>query len=379
MKSVDQNQINVLPLDCLVTPETSVRVNPEFGLEALAESIGSDGLLEPLVVRPSKREAGKFEVVCGLRRFLAAQKAGLKAVPCVVKEMSDVEAMEAMFIENKEREDLTDYEVGRWFKLLMEKYPDKYPNVVVVAKRFGFKDHAIVSRLINHYQAVEELKKALPPNIVPRGTMLPEGVVREIRRADPEHWVRLVKAYFKSLDEGKPLGVAGIAALVDGFCRRLPEIKKEKPKPPEAPPEEKPPEKEEEKPAPKPEEPTVEVEKPVEPEVKPKVEPEVKPEPVEEEEVVEKVLEEERQRVIAERELKRKLDKAGRTYLTLINYYPDNFVTLLEKFGDLGSLSEGEAVKLARGVLEVFIDEVTDYGKKVDVFERAVQIYMKWR
>jgi len=77
--------------------------------------------------------------------------------------------------------------------------------------------------------------------------------------------------------------------------------------------------------------------------------------------------------------LKRKLDKAGRTYLTLINYYPDNFVTLLEKFGDLGSLSEGEAVKLARGVLEVFIDEVTDYGKKVDVFERAVQIYMKWR
>jgi hypothetical protein len=47
--------------------------------------------------------------------------------------------------------------------------------------------------------------------------MLPERVVREIRRADPEYWATLVKAYFKSMDEGKPLGVAGIAALVDVF------------------------------------------------------------------------------------------------------------------------------------------------------------------
>jgi len=53
--------------------------------------------------------------------------------------------------------------------------------------------------------------------MVARATMLPEGVVREIRRADPEYWVTLVKAYFKSVDEGKPLGVAGVASLVDVF------------------------------------------------------------------------------------------------------------------------------------------------------------------
>jgi len=47
--------------------------------------------------------------------------------------------------------------------------------------------------------------------------MLPDGVVREIRRADPEYWAVLVKAYFKSVDDGQPLGVAGVAALVDGF------------------------------------------------------------------------------------------------------------------------------------------------------------------
>jgi len=48
--------------------------------------------------------------------------------------------------------------------------------------------------------------------MVARATMLPEGVVREIRRADPEYWAVLVKAYFKSVDEGKPLGVAGVVA-----------------------------------------------------------------------------------------------------------------------------------------------------------------------
>jgi len=46
---------------------------------------------------------------------------------------------------------------------------------------------------------------------------LPEWVVREVRRADAEYWAVLVKAYFKSVDEGKPLGVAGVVALVDVF------------------------------------------------------------------------------------------------------------------------------------------------------------------
>jgi hypothetical protein len=62
-----------------------------------------------------------------------------------------------------------------------------------------------------------KLKGAVSPNIVSRVTMLPERVVREIRRADPEYWATLVKAYFKSMDEGKPLGVAGVVAPVDGF------------------------------------------------------------------------------------------------------------------------------------------------------------------
>jgi hypothetical protein len=325
-----------------------------------------------LVVRPSKREAGKYEVVCGLRRFLAAQKAGLKAVPCMIKEMSDVEAMEAMLIENMERENLTDYEMGRWLKLLMEKYPDKYPNVRVLADRFGFKSHGRIVQLLNHYEAVEQLKGAVPPNMVTRVTMLPEGVVREIRRADAEYWAVLVKAYFKSVDEGMPLGVAGIASLVESFCRRLPSItrqpkpKEEKPQKPE----------EEEKPQKSVAVKTPSIPSSVEAETE-EVEPEItiKLEP----EKIEEALEEERQRITAEKGIRKKLDRAGRIYLTLINYYPEGLVVFLEKHCDLSAMGEYEIVKLARGVLDVVLGEVTDYGKDTRPLERALETYKKWR
>ena len=365
MESADKPQINVLPLDSLVVPETPIRINAEIGVEELAESVGRDGLLEPLVVRPSKREAGKYEVVCGLRRFTAAQKAGLKAVPCVVKEMSDVEAMEAMLVENMERENLTDYEMGRWFKLLMEKYPDKYPNVRVLADRFGYKSHGRIVQLLNHYETVEQLKGAVPPNMVTRVTMLPEGVVREIRRADPEYWATLVKAYFKSVDDGMPLGVAGVASLVDSFCRRLPSVTR-------------PPKPKEEKPRKPAEEEKIEPSIPVPAEMKkeeaePGITSKLEPEKVEE------VLEEELQRITAEKGIRKKLDRAGRTYLTLINYYPERLVDFLEENCDLNTTSENEIVELARGILDVILDEVTNFGKNTEPLEKAMETYKKWK
>ncbi|MEM1589901.1 MAG: ParB/RepB/Spo0J family partition protein [Candidatus Bathyarchaeia archaeon] len=74
------------------------------------QTIKSHGIVQPLTVRPSGE---RFELVCGYRRLVHAKEAGLTVVPCVVKEMSDVEAAEATLIENLERQDLTDYEKGR--------------------------------------------------------------------------------------------------------------------------------------------------------------------------------------------------------------------------------------------------------------------------
>jgi len=179
---LNEKAYTLLPLDSIKTMPFNIRVESGEAVDTLAESIMVDGVLEPLVVRPSKAEVGKYEVVCGVRRLSAAQKAGLKAVPCIVREMNDVDAMEATLVENMERRNLSDYEVGRWLKLLMKKHPDKYPTQEALGKRFGISQD-LVSRLQLHCETVDQLKSMVSSNITTRVVTLPEGVVREVRRA----------------------------------------------------------------------------------------------------------------------------------------------------------------------------------------------------
>ena len=77
-------------------------------LEDLATSIKQHGILEPLLVRPLPR--GKYELVAGERRYKAAQLAGLKEVPTVVRELSDQDAVWLALVENLQREDLNPLE-----------------------------------------------------------------------------------------------------------------------------------------------------------------------------------------------------------------------------------------------------------------------------
>jgi ParB-like chromosome segregation protein Spo0J len=90
--------------------------------------------------------------------------------------------MEAMLVENMQRKDLSDYELGRWFKLIMEKYPEKFPNQEAVADRFNIS-RQLVGYLIAHYEAIEQIKQTVSPNIATRVAMLPEQITREVRRA----------------------------------------------------------------------------------------------------------------------------------------------------------------------------------------------------
>jgi ParB family chromosome partitioning protein len=186
-----------LSLESILVPPFCIRTDTASDIAQLAVSVRANAILEPLIVRPSKAKADCYEVVCGLRRYLAAKKAEVKAVPCVVREMDDDEAMEAILVENMERENLSDYEVGRWFKLLMEKFPEKYPDQTAVGKRFGVSQ-GTVSRLISHYEALEAFKPSLPRDIMPRGIKLPEGVTREVRRADPELQPKILQTVIKN-------------------------------------------------------------------------------------------------------------------------------------------------------------------------------------
>lgn len=92
----------------------------EEALRELADSIEQHGILQPLLVRPMAD--GTYQLVAGERRWRAAQMAGLKEVPVVVREMSEQEAAALALIENLQREDLNPMEEAQGFRSLMETY-----------------------------------------------------------------------------------------------------------------------------------------------------------------------------------------------------------------------------------------------------------------
>jgi len=77
----------------------------EETITELAESIREQGLLSPIIVRP---DGNKYQIIAGERRYKAAQQAGLKEVPALIKKVSDSEARIISLIENIQREDLND-------------------------------------------------------------------------------------------------------------------------------------------------------------------------------------------------------------------------------------------------------------------------------
>jgi ParB family transcriptional regulator, chromosome partitioning protein len=89
----------------------------EVGLESLANSIRSHGVVQPLLVR---RLGDGYELVAGERRWRAAKMAGLSTVPVVVKDVPDKDLLEIALIENIQREDLNPIEEAQAYKRLIE-------------------------------------------------------------------------------------------------------------------------------------------------------------------------------------------------------------------------------------------------------------------
>ena len=94
----------------------------EEKLEELASSIKKNGVIQPIAVRPNKSGVGKYEIVAGERRWLAAQKAGLHDIPVNVLDLTDVESLEVAIIENIQRDDLNPIEEAKGFKRLSEEF-----------------------------------------------------------------------------------------------------------------------------------------------------------------------------------------------------------------------------------------------------------------
>ena len=124
-------------------------------LEALAESIRQAGVLQPLLV---VENGARYRIVAGERRYRAARIAGLQSVPCIVREMSEQERMEAALIENLQREDLNPIEEAAGIRALMEEcgYTQE-----LAAKRVGRSRPAVANllRLLQLPESIQQMVK----------------------------------------------------------------------------------------------------------------------------------------------------------------------------------------------------------------------------
>lgn len=96
----------------------------EAGLDELAESIKEQGVMQPILVRvkTSRNKVKKYEIIAGERRFRAAQLAGLKEVPVIVREVDDQRAAVMALIENIQREDLNPLEEAKGIQRLLDEF-----------------------------------------------------------------------------------------------------------------------------------------------------------------------------------------------------------------------------------------------------------------
>ena len=116
------------------------RINfDEEKISELANSVKKNGLIQPIVVRPNKNDKGKFEIVAGERRWMAAQKAGLHEVPIVVLNLSDLESLEVAIVENIQREDLNIIEEAKGYERLKKEF--RYDNEKIAAMMSKSRSH----------------------------------------------------------------------------------------------------------------------------------------------------------------------------------------------------------------------------------------------
>jgi ParB family chromosome partitioning protein len=111
-----------LPIEVIKpNPDQPRRHFDETELEELAQSIREKGVLQPILVRPAVF-AGEYQIVAGERRWRAAQRAGARSIPVLVRSLSDAEVLELAIVENVQRTDLSPIEEAEGYRALIENF-----------------------------------------------------------------------------------------------------------------------------------------------------------------------------------------------------------------------------------------------------------------
>ncbi|MDG1937051.1 MAG: ParB/RepB/Spo0J family partition protein [Paracoccaceae bacterium] len=138
-------------------PDQPRRTFKSHNLDDLANSIRVKGVLQPLLVRVSRKDPDQFEIVAGERRWRAAQIAQLHELPIIIKDFSDEEVLEVAIIENIQRKDLNAIEEAAGYRQLMDRFGHTQEQV---AEALG-KSRSHIANLLRLLNLPDDVKQLL--------------------------------------------------------------------------------------------------------------------------------------------------------------------------------------------------------------------------
>lgn len=191
--------------DVYPNPDQPRRIFDEQALEELAGSIKRYGILQPIIVSPQKD--GGYTLVAGERRWRAAQKAGLKDVPAIVRKREELERLEVALIENVQRVDLSPLEQAVSIERLHQQFNTSYQEI---SKRLG-KAVSTVNNIVRLLQLPPNAREALQNGSISEGharaiLALKGDVAKQselLRLIVKHHWsVRQAEQFVTSVKQG---------------------------------------------------------------------------------------------------------------------------------------------------------------------------------
>jgi ParB family chromosome partitioning protein len=207
-----------LPIELIVPNRYQPRMemDPDRLVE-LADSIREHGIIEPLLV--TKINDSKYELIAGERRWRAAQLAGQKDVPVVIKESTPQEMLELAVIENLQREDLNAFEEAMAFEQLTKEFNMTHDEI---AKRVGLSRPTIANK-IRLLTLPDEIKKGLIDDKISEGHARAllglnskDAMIATYKMILRDHLsVRAVEELVRRLNRGVPKKVQNNSRIVD--------------------------------------------------------------------------------------------------------------------------------------------------------------------
>jgi ParB/RepB/Spo0J family partition protein len=187
------HEVRVLEIDLDKLDISPLNVRKDLGdISELAASIREEGVLQPLLARPS---GDRFEVVAGSRRLAAAREVGITAVPAVVRSLSDAQAVAASLTENLQRGDLSLEERVDAYKKLRSLDPGNCGSWRGLARAVGRQP----AKVVQDFEAYDALQRLRPHGVQVLSCLTPAADVRRRGEALPEYHATLLEQAFSSV------------------------------------------------------------------------------------------------------------------------------------------------------------------------------------